>query len=99
MGARSPLAITVPAALAGGALWGLCFAVRPWLPLCLVGLVPLFLLLQQRRAWLFGWLHGIAMSRHSGCWVGMKVVTDVVEGGGSVYVAPDAPAIVVPEAP
>ena len=43
-------------------------------------------------------LHGIAMSRHSGCWVGMKVVTDVVEGGGSVYVAPDAPAIVVPEA-
>ena len=60
MGARSPLAITVPAALAGGALWGLCFAVRPWLPLCLVGLVPLFLLLQQRRAWLFGWLHGIA---------------------------------------
>jgi indolepyruvate ferredoxin oxidoreductase len=31
-------------------------------------------------------LHGIAMSRHSGCWVGMKVVTDVVEGGGSVHI-------------
>ncbi|SIR47200.1 indolepyruvate ferredoxin oxidoreductase family protein [Pseudacidovorax sp. RU35E] len=44
-------------------------------------------------------LHGIAMSRFSGCWVGMKVVTDVVEGGGSVYVAADAPQIVQPEVP
>lgn len=44
-------------------------------------------------------LHGVAMSRFSGCWIGMKVVTDVVEGGGSVYVGPDSPAIVVPEAP
>jgi indolepyruvate ferredoxin oxidoreductase len=44
-------------------------------------------------------LHGIAMSRFSGCWVGMKVVTDVVEGGGSVYVGTDAPLITVPEAP
>ncbi len=44
-------------------------------------------------------LHGIAMSRFSGCWVGMKVVTDVVEGGGSVYVGPDAPSVVLPEAP
>ena len=42
-------------------------------------------------------LHGIAMSRYSGCWTAMKVVTDVVEGGGSVYVAPDAPHIVLPE--
>jgi indolepyruvate ferredoxin oxidoreductase len=42
-------------------------------------------------------LHGIAMSRFSGCWTGMKVVTDVVEGGGSVYVAPDSPSIVVPQ--
>ena len=44
-------------------------------------------------------LHGIAMSRYSGCWIGMKVVTDVVEGGGSVYISPDAPIIRVPEAP
>jgi indolepyruvate ferredoxin oxidoreductase len=44
-------------------------------------------------------LHGIAMSRFSGCWVGMKVVTDVVEGGGSVYVAADAPIIRVPQPP
>ena len=41
-------------------------------------------------------LHGIAMSRWSGCWSAMKVVTDVVEGGGSVYVAPDSPTIVQP---
>nr|WP_297383396.1 indolepyruvate ferredoxin oxidoreductase family protein [uncultured Roseateles sp.] len=44
-------------------------------------------------------LHGIAMSRYSGCWVGMKVVTDVVEGGGSVCVDPEAPRIVLPDQP
>jgi indolepyruvate ferredoxin oxidoreductase len=44
-------------------------------------------------------LHGIAMSRFSGCWVGMKVVTDVAEGGGTVYVGPDLPEIVVPPQP
>ncbi|WP_298210318.1 indolepyruvate ferredoxin oxidoreductase family protein [Acidovorax sp.] len=44
-------------------------------------------------------LHGIAMSRYSGCWVGLKLVTDVVEGGGSVYVAPDSPSITLPEPP
>ncbi len=42
-------------------------------------------------------LHGIAMSRYSSVLVGMKLVTDVVEGGGSVYVAPDSPEIVLPE--
>lgn len=42
-------------------------------------------------------LHGIGMSRYSGCWVGMKVVTDVVEGGGSIYVGVDAPLVVRPE--
>ena len=41
-------------------------------------------------------LHGIAMSRHAGCWVGLKVVTDVVEGGGSVRVSPGWPAITMP---
>ena len=44
-------------------------------------------------------LHGIAMSRFSGCWVGMKVVTDVAEGGGTVYVGLDSPGIVIPEQP
>lgn len=44
-------------------------------------------------------LHGIALSRFSGCAVGFKVHNDVVEGGGSVFVGPDAPAIVLPEIP
>ncbi len=44
-------------------------------------------------------LHGIAMSRFSGCWIGMKVVTDVAEGGGTVHVGPDTPSIVIPERP
>ena len=44
-------------------------------------------------------LHGLAMSRFSGCWVGMKVVTDVAEGGGTVYVGPDRPEIVITERP
>ncbi len=44
-------------------------------------------------------LHGIAMSRFSGCWVGMKIVTDVAEGGGTVYVGPESPAIVTPDRP
>jgi indolepyruvate ferredoxin oxidoreductase len=34
-------------------------------------------------------LHGIAMSRYSGCWVAFKCVTDVVESGSSVVVSPD----------
>ena len=34
-------------------------------------------------------LHGIAMSRYSGCWVAFKCVTDVVESGASVIVDPD----------
>ncbi|MCU9839952.1 indolepyruvate ferredoxin oxidoreductase family protein [Ruegeria sp. WL0004] len=42
-------------------------------------------------------LHGIAMSRFSGTLTGLKLVTDVIEGGGSVFVAPDSPAIVLPE--
>lgn len=44
-------------------------------------------------------LHGIALSRFSGCWVGMKVVTDVVEGGASVQVSLRQPLIVVPALP
>ncbi|SFM78553.1 indolepyruvate ferredoxin oxidoreductase family protein [Shimia aestuarii] len=41
-------------------------------------------------------LHGIAMSRYSSTLVGMKLVTDVVEGGGSVHVAHDSPQITLP---
>ncbi len=43
-------------------------------------------------------LHGIAMSRCAGTLVGMKLVTDVIEGGGSVYIDPKSPKILVPEA-
>lgn len=42
-------------------------------------------------------LHGIAMSRYASTLVGMKLVTDVVEGGGSVYVSPDNPRITTPD--
>ncbi|SDD84374.1 indolepyruvate ferredoxin oxidoreductase family protein [Ruegeria marina] len=42
-------------------------------------------------------LHGIALSRYSSTLVGLKLVTDVVEGGGSVYVSPDSPKITLPE--
>ncbi len=42
-------------------------------------------------------LHGIAMSRFSGCWVGFKCVTDVVESGAAVEIDPDRVQIVLPE--
>lgn len=42
-------------------------------------------------------LHGIALSRYASTLCGMKLVTDVVEGGGSVYVAPDSPKITIPD--
>ena len=38
-------------------------------------------------------LHGLAMSRASGCWVGLKVVTDVVESTVSVDVDALGPAV------
>jgi len=41
-------------------------------------------------------LHGIAMSRFTGLWVGLKVVTNVADGGASVRVGQDRPRIVVP---
>ena len=34
-------------------------------------------------------LHGLAMSRYSGCWVGLKCVSDIVESSASVDVDPD----------
>jgi indolepyruvate ferredoxin oxidoreductase len=41
-------------------------------------------------------LMGIAMSRHSGAWVGMKLLTQVCDGGGTVEVALDRFAPVLP---
>lgn len=42
-------------------------------------------------------LHAIALSRYSGCWVAMKLVGPLVDGGETVAVAPDRPSIVLPE--
>ena len=42
-------------------------------------------------------LHGWAMSRYSGCWVGFKAVADTVESSASVDVSTDRVRIVLPE--
>ena len=42
-------------------------------------------------------LHGIALSRASGLWVGVKVVTDVADGSGTVEVHPDRIVPVQPD--
>src|SRR5579884_2000125 len=42
-------------------------------------------------------LYAVALSRFSGAWVGMKMVTDVCDGGGSVEVDPQRPEIRLPE--
>jgi indolepyruvate ferredoxin oxidoreductase len=41
-------------------------------------------------------LHGFAISRYSGCWVGFKCVTDVVESGASVIVDPERVQVKLP---
>ncbi len=41
-------------------------------------------------------LHGWALSRYCGCWVGFKAVADTVESSASVDVAPDRVRIVIP---
>ena len=42
-------------------------------------------------------LHGFAMSRYSGCWVGYKVISDTVESSGSVEIDPMAVEIKIPD--
>jgi indolepyruvate ferredoxin oxidoreductase len=42
-------------------------------------------------------LHGWAMSRYSGCWVGFKCVADTVESSASVYIDPARTQIIVPD--
>src|SRR5271163_858256 len=42
-------------------------------------------------------LFAIALSRYSGAWVGLKMVTDVCDGGGTMEANPDLPAIRIPD--
>jgi len=42
-------------------------------------------------------LYGIALSRYSGTWVGMKCLTDTVESSATAYVGPDRVEIKIPE--
>ena len=42
-------------------------------------------------------LHGWAMSRYSGCWVGFKCVADTVESSSSIDIDPARTKIVVPD--
>lgn len=42
-------------------------------------------------------LYGFALGRYSGCWVGMKCVTDTVESSASVEVDPSRIEVVLPE--
>ena len=42
-------------------------------------------------------LYGIALSRYSGAWVGMKCLTDTVESSATAYVGPDRVNIVIPD--
>ena len=42
-------------------------------------------------------LYGWALSRYSGCWVGLKCLTDTVESGGSVSVDPERVQVRLPD--
>jgi indolepyruvate ferredoxin oxidoreductase len=42
-------------------------------------------------------LHGWAMSRFSGCWIGFKCVTDVVESGAAVDIDPQRVRVLLPQ--
>ncbi|MBV8425290.1 MAG: indolepyruvate ferredoxin oxidoreductase family protein, partial [Candidatus Eremiobacteraeota bacterium] len=42
-------------------------------------------------------LHAIALSRYSGCWIAMKLVGQLCDGGETFSVAADFPHIVIPE--
>ncbi len=41
-------------------------------------------------------LHGIAMSRFSGCWIAFKCVTDVIESGAVIEIDPERVQIAIP---
>ena len=41
-------------------------------------------------------LHGFALSRFSGCWVGFKAIGETVESSASIYADPDRVKIILP---
>ena len=56
-------------ALGGGAAWGLCFGPRAWVVAPWVALIPLLLLLGQRRPAVLGWTYGLAFWLISIPWI------------------------------
>ncbi len=42
-------------------------------------------------------LHAIALSRYSGCWVALKLVSQLADGGATLALDPGRPAIVLPD--
>jgi indolepyruvate ferredoxin oxidoreductase len=42
-------------------------------------------------------LHAIAASRFSGCWIALKLIAQLCDGGETLTVAPDFPKIVIPQ--
>jgi indolepyruvate ferredoxin oxidoreductase len=42
-------------------------------------------------------LHAVALSRYSGCWVALKCVGALCDGGETFEVSPESPAIVLPD--
>ena len=42
-------------------------------------------------------LHAVAMSRYSGCWVSLKLAGTLCDGGETIKVEPDFPAITLPQ--
>jgi indolepyruvate ferredoxin oxidoreductase len=41
--------------------------------------------------------HAIAMSRYSGCWVALKLIGQLCDGGQTIDLEPDLPRVVVPD--
>ncbi len=70
---RGPLLSLV--AVAGGALWGLCFGRVPLSLSSWIALAPLFLLLSARRAGLLAFLHGFTAWMVGLAWIPATLVT------------------------
>ena len=58
--------------------------------------IPIFYPATIQEFLLYG-LHAFALSRFSGCWVALKLVTNLCDGGSVVDVHPDLPDIVIPD--